>query len=442
MIEPSIINEIKNKNLDNSQPVLNFYYVSNYEEINLFEVNNFKNHFFKFIDLISKEGIHKEKSVFNIKIGNIKIKDNDDEPKFNYKKLYFGKDLSCFKENFNIEIDRSNGTLLIESNFEDNNLNNEFKIILKTFKRQFSNYYSLITNFIYDSFLTDFKYYLSTFRISNRLDELISQKSFVNNLFGTKILQYRYGINQSNEIAYKIIYLYFLLVPSLMFSQDCDELIQNIQTNGHFNIRYNENNSYQKFDTLTSLNYEKVDSFKIINDFKSNFPKILDGRCLNVNTKNNTILDFIFCDDSEREKFNSEIPHLFGKFEIISSIDEFYIFKYSGFEISGYFIFNSKDNYFYHFNGEPIISSNKKFIYSINNHTNSGLTVNVLEFEPYKELNYSLSYNIELISHTLLKYHSTNNLVLKLEFNNLIETRDKYLKVIETLKCKKTLFIN
>ena len=308
MTEFKLINEIKNMNLDNSKSFLFFYYVSNYEEINLFVVEEFKKDFFEFIDLISKEGIHKRRSLFDITIpDHQKI---NEEPKFNYKKLYLGKDLSHFKENLNIKINKANGDFLVESNFADDNLNTEFNIILKSYKKQFDKHYNLyFVKSVNDSFLSKFKYYQSNFVIRNKIDNLNSHKNFVNNLFGTNEFQYKYGISQSTEIAYKIGEEYFHFKRGNFFKtnnkykqKDTLELIKKYNLN-FIEAMYligklhcNQKNQISIIPSVETVSFDEKNAIELSLEFEDTL--------LDKYGKDKNITTIIFNNETIESKFN------------------------------------------------------------------------------------------------------------------------------------------
>lgn len=223
-----IINKIKSKKLDNSIQNIVFSHVSDYLSLNEYIEKEIREKFFEFMDLITKEGIHMKPSRFNINLNN---KSNSNEPKYNYKNLFLGKNLNYLKEGLKIYVSKENGDLIIENNKIENT--NEFKDILDKFILQFNNYFERIKEDIKDSFNVNFKYYTSNFAIKNDLKSLSSQKNFINNIFNQNQFQNNYGSIRSTRIAYKIDKEYFYF------------------NRGHF---FTSNNNYLQNDTLKLIN--------------------------------------------------------------------------------------------------------------------------------------------------------------------------------------------
>lgn len=230
------------------------------------------------------------------------------------------------------------------------------------------------------------------------------------------------------------------LLSTVFYTQKCTDLQQSINSNGHFNISFTE----KLFDSFSEtipeiINIEETsqDNLKV---FQNKFPDIYDGKCLKINIKGEST-DFFFCDKDQRDQIPKDRNNTFGKFKLMSKIDNFYFFKYSGFEIGGYLMYNVKDRLFYFFVSKPIISQDKKIIYSYHN-GNYCFELNILNLDNYNELTYHLNgdFNIKDLKLTQLK--NTDRYSVIIDLIQKIIIRDQENNITETQYCDRKIKIN
>lgn len=234
----------------------------------------------------------------------------------------------------------------------------------------------------------------------------------------------------------KISILVLIFSSIVLKSQKCNDITQNITANGHFNFTMIDDNSFKYFqkDSIQSLKLIETNSETNLKLFQEKFPDIYDGKCLKIKSKDiANVVDF--CDEKQKENIDLETPKTFGLFKLISIIDNFFIFKYSGFQLGGYLIFNSSDNFFYFFNKNLQISPDKKIAYSISSNPYDGLTIKFLQFDSYKDLTYKIQGDIDVESINMLKYSNTGNYGLLLKFNRKINLRNENYDIIGKENC-------
>lgn len=240
----------------------------------------------------------------------------------------------------------------------------------------------------------------------------------------------------------KIVNIILIPFSLILTAQKCGEITQNITAYGHFNFTTTDNNyKYYQKQSIQSLELIETDSENNLKIFQQKFPDIYDGKCLKIKSKNTSGNEFNFCDKTQKEKNDLEFT-TFGQFKLISIIENLFVFKYSGFEVEGYLIFNSSDNYFYTLNGKPKISPDKKIVYSISDNSYDGLNIHIIQLDYYRELSYKLKGKISINAATLLKYENTNNYGLLVDFNLEIDIRNENYDSIKKEICSTILRID
>lgn len=234
----------------------------------------------------------------------------------------------------------------------------------------------------------------------------------------------------------KISIFVLIFLSIVLKSQKCSDITQNITANGHFNFTMIDDISFKYYqkDSIQSLKLIETNSETNLKLFQKKFPDIYDGKCLKIKSKD--IANAVdFCDEKQKEDIDLERPKKFGRFKLISIIDNFFIFKYSGFQLGGYIIFNSSDSFFYVFNENLQISPDRKIAYSISSNPYYGLTIKFLQFDSYRDLTYTIQGNIDVESINMLKYSNTGNYGLLLKFNRKIDIRNENYDIIGKENC-------
>gem|GEM_PF-6813398 len=151
--------------------------------------------------------------------------------------------------------------------------------------------------------------------------------------------------------------------------------------------------------------------------------------------------EFFFCDKDQRDQIPKDRHSTLGKFKLVSIIDDFYFFKYSGFEISGYLMYNAKDHLFYTFVSKPIISQDKKILYSYNN-DHYGFELNILTLDNYNELTYHLNGDFDIKDLKLTQLKNTDRYSIIMNLIQKFITRDQDNNITETQYCDRKIKIN
>ncbi|MDR3022770.1 hypothetical protein [Chryseobacterium sp.] len=237
----------------------------------------------------------------------------------------------------------------------------------------------------------------------------------------------------------KIFIFISVLLSTVFYTQKCTDLQQSINSNGHFNISFTE----KLFDSFSEtipevINIEEnsQDNLKL---FQNEFPEIYDGKCLKIKTKRYT--EYFFCDKDQRDQVPKDRNNTLGKFKLISIIDNFYFFKYSGFEISGYLMYNAKDHSFYSFVSKPIISQDKKILYSYNNDY-YGFELNILTLDNYSELTYHLNGDFDIKDLKLTQLKNTDRYSIIMNLIQKFINRDQDNNITGTQYCDRKIKIN
>ncbi len=241
----------------------------------------------------------------------------------------------------------------------------------------------------------------------------------------------------------KISLIFFILSFAIVKSQKCSDFTQNITANGHFNFTASDENFklYLK-DSIKSIDPIETNSIKNLEVFKKNFPNNYDGKCLMMKSREFPDKISYLCDEKQKDNLDKEPPKTFGKFELISILDNFYIFRYSAFEVSGYLVFDSGDKYSYVFGDQPRFSPDKKIIYSFYSNMYSELHIEFVQLDYYRKLWYTLQGEFNFNSSHLLQYSNTGNYGLLLDFDREIKIRDKNYNIIGVEKCNTKLKID
>ncbi|PWN61217.1 hypothetical protein [Chryseobacterium viscerum] len=229
------------------------------------------------------------------------------------------------------------------------------------------------------------------------------------------------------------------LLSTAFYTQKCNDVHQSIDAYGQFNISFTEKLFDSFSETITEIiNIEdnNQDNLKL---FQNKFPEIYDGKCLKITTKKYT--EYFFCDEDQRDQIPEDRYTTLGKFKLISIIDDFYFFKYSGFEISGYLMYNAKDSLFYSFVSKPIISQDKKFLYSYSTDF-YGFNLNILTLDNYSELVYQLRGNFDIKDLKLTQFKNTDRYSIIINLIQKFITRDQDYNIIGTEYCDRKIRIN
>lgn len=207
-----------------------------------------------------------------------------------------------------------------------------------------------------------------------------------------------------------MIKLYIILFSCFFlenFAQNQKRLIQEIDMNGNFIISFVDNTYYKNAlqDSVTSIipfkNIGKIDLKKIAKEF----PELYNGKCLKITDKNFSSVNLKICDQLRSKEIDEEGDLLFGTFFISSYFEEFYIIKFSGFEASSNYIFNTKTKQMFAFGNEPIFSQDKKFVYGYSQDY-FGFVINILQLDSGKSLRYKLHGKYKIIDVKLTKLKS------------------------------------
>ncbi|WP_404985126.1 hypothetical protein ACI513_17815 [Chryseobacterium sp. M5] len=240
----------------------------------------------------------------------------------------------------------------------------------------------------------------------------------------------------------KILNIISILFSLFLTAQKCSDITQNITAYGHFNFTTtNKDYQYYKKQSIQSLEIVETNSENNLKIFQQKFPDVYDGKCLKIKSKNTSDNEFILCDKNQEGNIDLEFKTL-GHFKLISIIENLFVFKYLGFEIEGYLVFNSSDKYFYTLNGKPKISPDKKIIYSVYNNPHDGLNINMIQLNYYRELSYRLQGKININSVALLKYEHTGNYGLLLDLDREIDIRNENHDLIGKENCSTILRID
>lgn len=241
----------------------------------------------------------------------------------------------------------------------------------------------------------------------------------------------------------KIYVLISLISFPIFNAQKCDNLTQHIDSRGHFNISLNTNLDNQKFETPVEMIEINDDKNSILLDlFQKKFPEIYDGKCLRINTKDTTINEFFFCDKIQKDNIPEYRFKTLGTFNLVHIFDDYYFFKYSGFEIGGYFMYNARDHFFYSFNGKLVISKDKNIIYSYTSSPYFGFSLNILQLDYYRELNYGLRGNFDVIELKLTKYNGSEKYSFSIDLNEKREVRNENYEIVKSELCNRKISIN
>ncbi|NIF05180.1 hypothetical protein F3J23_06960 [Chryseobacterium sp. Tr-659] len=237
----------------------------------------------------------------------------------------------------------------------------------------------------------------------------------------------------------KIFVFISTLLSTVFYTQKCTDLKQNIDSYGNFNISFTEklfDNFSEKIAEVINIEESNQDNLKL---FQNKFPEVYDGKCLKITTKKYN--EYFFCDENQRDQIPEDRYTTLGKFKLSSVVDNFYFFKYSGFEISGYLMYNEKDSLFYSFESKPIISQDKKFLYSYS--TNFyGFDLNVLTLDHYSKLFYHLQGDFDIKDIRLTQYKDTDHYSIIMDLTQKLITRDQDYKVIGVEYCNRKIKIN
>ncbi len=238
----------------------------------------------------------------------------------------------------------------------------------------------------------------------------------------------------------KIFIFISVLLSTVFYTQKCMDLHQSINSNGHFNISFTEklfDNFSETIPEVINIEENSQDNLKL---FQNKFPDIYDGKCLKINIKGES-KDFFFCDKDQRDQIPKDLHSTLGKFKLVSIIDNFYFFKYSGFEISGYQMYNAKDRLFYFFGSKPIISQDKKIIYSYNNDYYA-FELNILNLDNYNELTYRLIGDFDIKDLKLTQLKNTDRYSIIMSLIQKFISRDQENNITGTQYCDRKIKIN
>lgn len=237
--------------------------------------------------------------------------------------------------------------------------------------------------------------------------------------------------------------IFLSLFFSNIFGQKCENLIQNIDANGHFNIFTIEDNKYFRDlnDSITIINPIKNNNQITLSDFQSKFPDIYDGKCLKINDRKVDYNNLKICDEKQKNKIKEKGNITFGSFLIDSKFDEFYILKFSGFEITSYLIIDTKSKKVIAFESEPKFSTDKKFIFGYSNDYN-GFVLNVREIGYERSMRYQLHGTYDINEIKLIQFRNTSNFEILLDLKELIKVRNDKYDVIDNKTCNLKLGIN
>lgn len=230
------------------------------------------------------------------------------------------------------------------------------------------------------------------------------------------------------------MYKPYLLISFLFFinfsAQDFEEFKQSIDAYGHFNISFDKKLFDERFETKVELiEIIEQNNPELLTLFQKKFPQIYDGKCLKINKKNSD--DFFFCDRNKKDEIPEDRFTTLGKFQLVYILDDYYFFKYSGFEISGYLMYHSKDSSFYSFCSKPFVSKDRKYMYAYENSI-YGFTLNILQLDYYKELSYHLNGIFKAINLQLTQYKNTDNYSILLDLKEDRKIRNENYEVIKT----------
>jgi hypothetical protein len=197
-----------------------------------------------------------------------------------------------------------------------------------------------------------------------------------------------------------------------------------------------------QFETISeTINPEETGN-DYITEFQAKFPEVYDGKCLKITSKNFSDSIFLFCDKKKKDQVFQDASVTFGTFQLTSILDDYYFFKYSGFEVQGYFMYNAKDNLFYSFSAKPMVSKDRNFIYSYMNHPIYGFILNILVMDYYRELSYGLQGKFDVTELTLTQYKNTNNYSIIMDLQESLLILDDNNNITGNNKCNRKIRIN
>lgn len=241
----------------------------------------------------------------------------------------------------------------------------------------------------------------------------------------------------------KILIFLLLVIYSIFFSQKCENISQHIDANGHFNISTidEETYNYQLKDSVQFTTPIRNNNKITLSDFQKKFPKVYDGKCIIINDKNFLPENFKFCNISQRELIGQNENILFGKFVVDSYLDEYYIIKFSGFEIGGYIIFDSINDKMFYFDSEPKFSLNKKIMFGYHNDY-QGFKLDFRKMDGSRNIKYTIMGTYDINDINLLQFPNTLNFQLLLNLTETIRVRDDDFNFVGIKTCDLKVAIN
>lgn len=237
-------------------------------------------------------------------------------------------------------------------------------------------------------------------------------------------------------------YLVLSLVLFLKFSgQKCTNFIQNIDAVGQFNIFTVDEHKYLRDikNSVQILEPKKNNNQISLSDFQKQFPKIYDGKCIKINDIISAPANHKLCDKNQKKYINEE-NITFGSFSIESYLDEFYIIKFSGFEIGGFLLFNTENKKMYVFDFDPKFSIDKKYIFG-SSQDYQGFSLQVKELANDRSLRYTLNGTYILNNIKLIQYENLHFQLL-IDLNETISIFDSINDVIKKSNCNLKIGIN
>ncbi|WP_131705371.1 hypothetical protein [Chryseobacterium sp. BLS98] len=195
--------------------------------------------------------------------------------------------------------------------------------------------------------------------------------------------------------------------------EKCQYFSYTIKGNEAIKIEFldNENYNYLKAKKVELNLIFNSENPNLLAEFKRKFPKIFQDSCAT----------FPFYEDNKLRKIKS----CNVKFYLVDKKSDFYIFKMSGFEISGFLLFNEKTKISRFTDNFPQILENGKYIVSFDNGLNS-TTINFYKKneKSYNEYELRITPRFKIEEYNLYKNAYGN-------FDVIVTLSSKSLKLVE-----------
>jgi len=196
-------------------------------------------------------------------------------------------------------------------------------------------------------------------------------------------------------------------------NEKCGSFSYSVKAKNFIKIDYLNDEDFKMFkNKKVELNeIPKEENLKLLIEFKQKFPKIFSDSCAT----------FSFYENNELR----EVKSCNIKFKLIDKESDFYIFQMSGFEISGYLMYNGKTKLSIFTDAFPQILEDGRYIIS----TENGLNSTSIQFYKKEEKGYS-DYELNISPRFRIKEYY----IYKDYFKNLIlvsSVTRKSLKLVE-----------